>query len=571
MAAVRGLNGARAPEVESLCLERRLVEVILGAALLAEADGSERGVLIDLEKGAKVNGGRAVPAKDVERGANDNDKRKVINALIKAQKVDLICLQETKMQEMSKRIVKSLGVGRCLDWGAINSRGASGGVLDDFCWNFTRVYGPTLKKEREDFRGELGAVRGLWGGSGFASFVLVAKLKALKPLLRDWNRNDFGKVEVNKALALNQVDFWDKVELTRPLTVHELEARRGAKEDFKRWVLLEEISWRQKSREVWLREGDRNTSFFHKMANAHRKRNLMSWVKINGSWLTEENEIRDGVMNEFKLLLSTARGWRPNITGLSFERLEDVEAARLEEPFLEQEVLEALKGFVGTKRLGLMVFLWGAEDLRDFGPISLVRGLYKWLAKVIANKLKLVVGKVVSRAQNAFMEGRQILDVVLVANEVIDLILKSNEGAVMCKLDIKKWCISTASFFVLVNGSPSACKVRVQVVRGFRCLTYYSLMILWFSVGSKDQMMYLSWVLMWFEVISRLRINLDKSELIPMDSVENAEALAVELGCKVGSLPSTYLGLPLGAPHRSVVVWDGVEERLWKKLARWKS
>ena len=116
-----------------------------------------------------------------------------------------------------------------------------------------------------------------------------------------------------------------------------------------------------------------------------------------------------------------------------------------------------------------------------------------------------------------------------------------------------------------------ACKVRVQVVRGFRCLTYYSLMILWFSVGSKDQMMYLSWVLMWFEVISRLRINLDKSELIPMDSVENAEALAVELGCKVGSLPSTYLGLPLGAPHRSVVVWDGVEERLWKKLARWKS
>ena len=36
------------------------------------------------------------------------------------------------------------------------------------------------------------------------------------------------------------------------------------------------------------------------------------------------------------------------------------------------------------------------------------------------------------------MEGRQILDVVLVANEVINLILKSNEGAVMYKLDIEK-------------------------------------------------------------------------------------------------------------------------------------
>ena len=63
------------------------------------------------------------------RGANDSDKRKVIKASIKAQNVDLVYLQETKMQEMSKRIVRSLGVGRCLDWGVVNSKGAFGGVL----------------------------------------------------------------------------------------------------------------------------------------------------------------------------------------------------------------------------------------------------------------------------------------------------------------------------------------------------------------------------------------------------------------------------------------------------------
>lgn len=38
----------------------------------------------------------------------------------------------------------------------------------------------------------------------------------------------------------------------------------------------------------------------------------------------------------------------------------------------------------------------GADDLRDFKPISLVGGLYKLLAKVLANRLKKVVGKVVS-------------------------------------------------------------------------------------------------------------------------------------------------------------------------------
>ncbi|RVW28885.1 putative ribonuclease H protein [Vitis vinifera] len=80
----------------------------------------------------------------------------------------------------------------------------------------------------------------------------------------------------------------------------------------------------------------------------------------------------------------------------------------------------------------------------------------------------------------------------------------------------------------------------------------------------------LSCLLMWFEAISDLSINLNKSEILSMGRVENVEVLASELGCKVGSLPSTFLGLPLGAPHKSVVVWDGVEERMRKRLALWK-
>ena len=65
-------------------------------------------------------------------------------------------------------------------------------------------------------------------------------------------------------------------------------------------------------------------------------------------------------------------------------------------------------------------------------------------------------------------------------------------------------------------------------------------------------MTYLSWLLMWFKVVSGLRINLEKSKLIPMGRVENFDDLAMEFGCRVGSLPRTYLGLPLGAPFKSI-------------------
>ena len=63
---------------------------------------------------------------------------------------------------------------------------------------------------------------------------------------------------------------------------------------------------------------------------------------------------------------------------------------------------------------------------------------------------------------------------------------------------------------------------------------------------------------------------MDKSKLFPVGNVENVEELASDLGCKVGSLPSTYLGMPLGAPFKSVAIWDGVEERFRKRLAVWK-
>ena len=230
-------------------------------------------------------------------------------------------------------------------------------------------------------------------------------------------------------------------------------------------------------------------------------------------------------MNAYKIMLTDLVGWRASPEGLLFSRLGDREAPGLEVSFIEKEVFSALLDLNGDKALGpdgftvaLWQFNWNivkkdvmdffkdfhqqgrfvkslnstflvliqkkekAEDIKDFKPISLVGSLYKLLAKVLSNKLKKVMSSLVNLAQNAFVEGRQILDAPLIANEVIDSILRKKEKGVLYKLDIKKaydqinwnfivmvlktmgfgekwigwikWCISTTSFSILINGNP---------------------------------------------------------------------------------------------------------------------
>ena len=63
------------------------------------------------------------------RRANDREKRKLIKSIIMSHKVDLVSLKETKVQEMSIKMIRSLGVGIFLEWEVVEARGLIGDIL----------------------------------------------------------------------------------------------------------------------------------------------------------------------------------------------------------------------------------------------------------------------------------------------------------------------------------------------------------------------------------------------------------------------------------------------------------
>jgi hypothetical protein len=78
------------------------------------------------------------------------------------------------------------------------------------------------------------------------------------------------------------------------------------------------------------------------------------------------------------------------------------------------------------------------QRLNDFRPISLVGSLYKILAKLLANRLRTVIGSVISEAHTAFVKERQILDGILIANEVVDEARKAKKELLLFKVDFEK-------------------------------------------------------------------------------------------------------------------------------------
>ena len=173
-------------------------------------------------------------------------------------------------------------------------------------------------------------------------------------------------------------------------------------------------------------------------------------------------------------------------------------------------------------------------------------------------------------------------------------------------------CISTVQFFVLFNGSPvdffgssrglrqgdplspllflvmmevfSKMIKRVEgagLLRGFKadgrrggglCVSHllFANDTILFCDATEEQILHVWMLFLCFQAVTGLKVNTVKSEMVPIGEVPNVQVLAEILGCRIGALPMTFLGMPLGASHKSPTLWNPILEKIERKLAGWK-
>ncbi|RHN65973.1 putative RNA-directed DNA polymerase [Medicago truncatula] len=396
--------------------------------------------------------------------------------------------------------------------------------VDDANWGPKPVH---MLKCWENFTGYKSFVCETWNSShleGWGSFVLREKLKLIKRDLSVWHRTHLNNLPARISVLKDRIGFIEVKGESSSLEEDEIAELHGLSEEvFALSRVNSSICWQQ-SRLQWLCEGGANSNFFHNFMSNRRRRNAIPFFLVNGVLVEGVQDVRAAVFDHFSSHYQAHRVHRPSMDGLFFRSLAVREGLDLIKPFSVEEVKNAvwdcesfkspgpdgisfgfLKDFWDLLKGDVMRFLVefhrngklakginstfialirkveNPQSLNEFRPISLVGSMYKILAKVLANRIRLVIGSVISDAQSAFVKGRQILDGILIANEVVDDASKRKKELLLFKVDFekaydsidwsfleevmvkmgfpilwRKWikeCVGTATASVLVNGS----------------------------------------------------------------------------------------------------------------------
>ncbi|XP_022549590.1 uncharacterized protein LOC111201644 [Brassica napus] len=297
--------------------------------------------------------------------------------------------------------------------------------------------------------------------------TIMEYISSCRKALGEWRRQH----NVNSARLVEELK--EKVEGMYADDNATTEEIASALKDLSNALKAEEMFWKQKSRVFWLREGDRNTKFFHALTKQRRSRNKITQLQdVNGNIVEDEEglvaiatsyfrqifessnpeDIEEalaqvpttitGAMNEnltapvteweVKLALFAMHPEKApgpdEMTALFYHKLWDIvkdDLTLMVNNFLiEGTVVNGLN----DTNICLIPKTAKPNDMAQFRPISLCNVSYKIISKVLCQRLKKVLPGLISETQSAFVAGRQISDNIMIAQEMFHALRTKPSG-----------------------------------------------------------------------------------------------------------------------------------------------
>ena len=323
-------------------------------------------------------------------------------------------------------------------------------------------------------------VRRAWTSS--VSENVATKVEHCARELSSWGAETFGVVKKRIKAKEEELERWQ----SRVPDGCMLERCRGIVGELDELNRLHETYWHARARVNELKDGDKNTSYFHHKASQRKRRNLILKLQDDsGEWKTNEDDISKIITDYFTNIFSSSRpsDMEAAVEGLSAKVTETANATLSADPTGE-EIRAALFQMHPNKAPGIdgmhalfyqrfwhivgediinFVKEWWKGDadisllnktcivlipkcqypkqMGEFRPISLCNVIYKIISKMMANRLKTFLSDLISPHQSAFVPGRLITDNAMIAFEIFHSMKRRGEGrtgTMAFKLDMSK-------------------------------------------------------------------------------------------------------------------------------------